>query len=148
MIVNNPDNAGLTPGPGILLVILSNNFSTLTTVSFATERLVGAGSELDGTGFGVWAATEVTTLYAMSEAVSVAERSARACFARDGVGSGVGVLESCCCTRLGFDCDPWDLCFPDFLNIEENLEDTYLRMMVQNRFELGMNTRLRLSLYQ
>jgi hypothetical protein len=138
MMVNNPDNAGLTPGPGISLAILSNNFSALTAVSFATERLVlvGAVSERDETGFVVWAATEVARLYAMSEAVSVAERSARGCVARDGVGFGVGVLEGCCCTRLGFDCDPWGLFFPNFLNIEENLGDMNLRMMVQNRFEL------------
>jgi hypothetical protein len=77
MTVNNPDNAGLTPGPGISLAILSNNFSAFTAVSFATERLVGAASERDEIGFEVAAATEVATLYAMSEAASVAERSAR-----------------------------------------------------------------------
>jgi hypothetical protein len=145
MIVSNPDNAGLTPGPGISLAILSNNFSALTAVSFATEPLVGAVSELDGTGFEVGATTEVARLYAMREVVSVAERSAKGCFARDGVGFGVGVLEGCCCTRLGFDedgCDPGDLRFPNFL---ENFEDMNLRMMIQNRFELGKNTRLPLE---
>jgi hypothetical protein len=81
MIVNNPDNAGLTPGPGISLAIFSNNFSALTAVSFATERLVatvGAASERDGTGFEVGAATEVTRLFAMT---SVAEGSTSGCFA-------------------------------------------------------------------
>jgi hypothetical protein len=140
MIVNNPDNAGLTPGPGISLAILSNNFSALTAVSFAREPLVGTVSELDGMGFEVGAATEVARLYAMREAVSVAERSAKGCFARDGVGFGVGILEGCCCTRLGF--DPEDLRFPNFL---ENFEDMNLRMMIQNRFELGKNTRLPLE---
>jgi hypothetical protein len=64
MIVNNPDNAGLTPGPGISLAILSNNFSALTVVSFATGRpvLVGAVSELDGRGLELGAATEVARL--------------------------------------------------------------------------------------
>jgi hypothetical protein len=84
MMVNNPDNAGLTPGPGISLAIFSNNFSALTAVSFATERLVatvGAASERDETGFKVGAATEVARLYAMSEAASVAEGSASGCFA-------------------------------------------------------------------
>jgi hypothetical protein len=121
MIVNNPDNAGLTPGPGISLAIFSNNFSALTAVSFATERLAtaGAASELDGTGFEVGAATEVARLYAVNEAASVAEGSASGCFVRDG--AEFGVLEGCCC------------CFPNFLNIEEN----FLGMMIQNRFELG-----------
>jgi hypothetical protein len=47
MIVNNPDNAGLTPGPGISLARFSNNFSALTAVSFATEWFLGAASERD-----------------------------------------------------------------------------------------------------
>jgi hypothetical protein len=149
MIVNNPDNAGLTPGPGISLAILSNNFSALTAVSFATELpvLVGAVSELDGRGLEVGAATEVARLYATSEAVSVAGRRARGCVARDGVGFGVKVPEDCCCTRLGFDCDPCDLSFPNFLNIEENFGDMNLRMMIRSRFgwELDMNTRFRLG---
>jgi len=145
MIVNNPANAGLTPGPGISLAILSNNFSALTAVSFATARpvLVGAVSELDGRGLEVGAATEVARLYPTSKAVSVAERLARGCVARDGVGFGVKVPEGCCCTRLGFDCSPWGLCFPNFLNIEENFGDMNLLIMVQNRFELDMNTRFR-----
>jgi hypothetical protein len=76
MIVNNPDNAGLTPGPGISLEIFSNNFSALTAVSFATEPLVGAVSERDGTVFElVGAATEVEMLDAMSDAASIAKRS-------------------------------------------------------------------------
>ena len=134
MIVNNPDNAGLTPGPGISLAILSNNFSALTAVSFVTGRLILAGAvfELDGMGLEVGAATEVARSYAMSEAVSVAERLARGCVTRDGVGLRVKVPEGCCCTRLGFDCDPWDLCFPNFLNIEKNFGDMNLRMMIQN----------------
>ena len=143
MIVNNPDNAGLTPGPGISLAILSNNFSALTAVSFVAERLVGAVSKRGGTEFVVWAFIEVEMSYSLSEAVSVAERLARGCVARDGVGFGVKVPEGCCCTRLGFDCDPWGLCFPSFLNIEENFGDMNLRMMIQNRFELDINTRFR-----
>ena len=137
MIVNNPDNAGLTPGPGISLAIFSNNFSALTAVSFATKRLVGAASERDETGFEVGAATEVARLYAVSDAVSVAERSARGCLPRDGVGFGVGpVLKGSCWTRLGSDkggCNPGDLCFPSFLNIEENFGDIDFDMMIQNR---------------
>ena len=62
MIVSNPDNAGLMPGPGISLAILSNSFSALTAASFATERLVGALSERDGISFEVGAATEVARL--------------------------------------------------------------------------------------
>jgi hypothetical protein len=124
MIVNNPANAGLTPGPGISLEILSNSFSALTAVSFATEPLVvGAVSERDGIAFElVGAATEVAMLDAMS-AASIAERSVRGCLARDGARFGVGVLESCCWTRLGLDeegCDSGDLCFPSFLNIADN----------------------------
>jgi hypothetical protein len=64
MIVNNPDNAGLTPGPGISLASFSNSFSALTAVSFATERLVEVASEI---GFEVGA----------SKVASVMERSAR-----------------------------------------------------------------------
>jgi hypothetical protein len=135
MIVNNPINAGLTPGPGISLAIFSNNFSALTAVSFATGRLVEAVSEQDGTGFEAGAATEVARLDGLSEA-SVAERSARGCFTRDDI---VGVLEGCSWTRVGFDeegCNPGDLRFASFLNIEENFGDMNLRMMTQNRFEL------------
>jgi hypothetical protein len=62
MIVNNPDNAGLTPGPGISLASFSNNFSAFTAASFATEWLVGTASERDEIGFEVGAATEVATL--------------------------------------------------------------------------------------
>ena len=129
MIVNNPDNAGLTPGLGISLVILSNNFSALTAVSFVAERLVGAVSKRGGTEFVVWAFIEVEMSYSLSEAVSVAAASARG-------GFGVGVLQGCCWTRPRFDCDPGDLCFPRFLSFEENFEDMNLRMMIQNRFEL------------
>ena len=133
MIVKNPDNAGLMPGPGISLAILSNSFSALTAVSFATERLVGAVSERDGMAFEVGVDTEVAGLYTISDAAPVAERSARGCLARDGVGSGVEVLEgSCCWTRLRFDeegCDPEELCFPNFLATEENFGDKNFRMM-------------------
>jgi hypothetical protein len=113
MIVNNPANAGLTPGPGISLEILSNSFSVLTAVSFATEPLVaGAVSERDGIALElVGAATEIAMLDAMSDAASIAERSVS------------GVFESCCWTRLGLDeegCDSGDLCFPSFLNIADN----------------------------
>jgi hypothetical protein len=96
MIVSNPDNAGLTPGPGISLEILSNNFSALTAVSFATERLVGAVSKRDGMSLEVGATPEVTRLCAMRDAASVAERSTRGPLASDGVGFGVGDLEGCC----------------------------------------------------
>jgi hypothetical protein len=95
MIVNSPDNAGLTPGPGISLAILSNSFSALTAVSFATERLVGAVSEQDGVAFEVGAVTEVARL-AVGDVASDAGPSVRGCLARDGVGFGVGVLEGCC----------------------------------------------------
>jgi hypothetical protein len=79
MIVNNPTNAGLTPGPGISLEILSNSFSALTAVSFVTEPLVGAVSERDGIAFElVGAATEVDMLDTMSDAASIAERSVSA----------------------------------------------------------------------
>jgi hypothetical protein len=78
MIVNNPDNAALTPGPGISLEILSNSLSALTVVSLATERLVGVVSELDGlVALAVGTATEVAMLCVMSDAVSVAEWPAR-----------------------------------------------------------------------
>ena len=85
MTVNNPPNAALTPGPGISLETLSNSFSTLAVVSFATERLVGAVSKWDGVALAweVGAATEVAMLYVMSDALSVAEWSARG--VRDGV---------------------------------------------------------------
>jgi len=129
MIVNNPNNAGLTPGPGISLEILSNSFSALTAVSFAMERLVGAVSERGGITFQVGAATVVARLYVMSGAASITER----CLARDGVGFGVGVLEGCCCTRLGLDkegCDSGDLWFLSFLSIEDN--DNF-GMMIQNK---------------
>jgi hypothetical protein len=132
MIVNNPDNAGLTPGPGMSLEILSNSFSALTAVSFALEPLVGAVSERDGITFEVGAATEVARSYAMSDTASVAERSVRGCLARDGVGFGVVVLEGCCWTRLGLDkegCDPGDLRFLSFLSIEE----INFGMMIQNK---------------
>jgi hypothetical protein len=84
MIVNNPDNAALTPSPGISLEILSNSFSALTAVSLVTERLVGAVSELDGpVALAVGTATEVAMLCVMSDAVSVAEWPAR--HERDGL---------------------------------------------------------------
>jgi len=95
MIVNNPANAGLTPGPGISLEILSNSFSALTAVSFATERLIDVVSKRDGVAFKVGATTDVAMLFAMSEAASVAERSVRGCLARDGVEFGVWVLDCC-----------------------------------------------------
>ena len=142
MIVNNPDNAGLTPGPGISLAILSSNFSALMAVSFAVGRLVGAASESDGTGFEIGAATEVATLYATSEAASVAVRSAKGWFAREGVGSGIGVgfLKGCCWTRLGVDEEdrnPGDLSFPNLFKIEENFGGKNLgMMMIQNK---GLN---------
>jgi hypothetical protein len=127
MIVNNPANAGLTPGPGISLAILSNSFSALTAVSFPTEPLVGAVSERDG------AATEVVMLDVMSDAASIAEPSVRGCVARDGVGFGVEV--GCCWTRLGLDeegCDSGVLCFPSFLSIADNFGGIDFGMMVQN----------------
>jgi hypothetical protein len=117
---------------------LSNSFSALTAVSFATEPLIGAVPERDGIAFElVGAATEVAMLDAMSDAASIAERSVRGCLARDGVGFGVGVLESCCWTRLGLDeegCDSGDLCFPSFLNIADNFGGMNdLGMMNQNK---------------
>ena len=80
MMVNNPPNAALTPGPGISLETLSNSFSALTVVSFAMERLVGAASKRDvvvALAREVGAATEVAMLYVMSDTLSAAERSAR-----------------------------------------------------------------------
>ena len=86
-MVNNPPNAALTPGPGISLETLSNSFSTLTVVSFATEQLVGAVSKrgvvVVALAREVGAATEVAMLYVMSDTLSAAERSARG--VRDGV---------------------------------------------------------------
>ena len=135
MIVNNPDNAGLTPGPGISLAILSNSFSALTAVSFATEWLVGAVSEQDGVAFEAEAATEVARL-AAGNVASAAGPSVRGRLVRDGVEFGVGVLKCCCWTRLGFDeegCNPGDLCF---LNVEENFGDMNFRMMIQNKLKV------------
>jgi hypothetical protein len=77
MIVNNPDNAALTPGPGISLEILSNSLSALTVVSFAVEWFIGAVSERDRVTFKAGAATEVATLSPMSDVASVAERFVR-----------------------------------------------------------------------
>ena len=138
IIVNSPNNAGFTPGPGISLAILSNSFSALTAVSFATERLVAVVSERDGTAIGVGAATEseAPRLYVVSEAVPVIERSPIS-LARVGVGIGV---EGRCWTRLGIDeegCDPGGLFFPSFLNIEDIFGDTVnLGMMVENNVEV------------
>jgi hypothetical protein len=136
MIVNNPANAGLTPGPGISLEILSNSFSALTAVSFATEPLVGAVSERDGIAFElVGATTEVAMLDAISDVASIAERSVSGCLARDGVGIGVGVPEGCCWTRLWLDkegCDPRDLRFLSFLSIEDNFGGINFGMMILN----------------
>ena len=86
MMVNNPPNAALTPGPGISLETLSNSFSALTVVSFAKERLVGAVSKWDvvvALAWGVGAAIEVAMLYVMSDTLLAAERSATG--VRDGV---------------------------------------------------------------
>ena len=115
---------------------MSNSFSALTAVSFATdsERLGTAVSEGGGKAIGVGAATEVARLYAVSDAVSVVERSATS-LARVGLGIRV---EGRCWTRLGFDeegCDPGGLFFPGFLNIEDIFGDMNLGMMVQNSFE-------------
>jgi hypothetical protein len=133
MIVNNPDNAGLTPGPGISLEILSNSFSALTAVSFALERLVGAVSKRDVITFEVEAATEVVKSNAMSDAASVAGRSVRGCLARDGVGFGVVVLEGCCWTRLGPDKE--EGCHPGGLRLlgSSSIEEVNSDMMVQNK---------------
>jgi hypothetical protein len=133
MIVNNPDNAGLTPGPGISLEILSNSFSALTAVSFAMERLAGAVSERDAMVFVVGAAAGVAGLCSVGGTASVAEPSARGCIARDGVGFEVGVLEDVCWAKLGLDEDGCGLGFPNFLNIEENFGRMNFRMMIQNR---------------
>ena len=133
MIVNNPDNAGLMPGPGISLEILSSSFSALTAVSFATERLVGAVSERDAMVFVVEVATEVAGLRSVGGAPSVAEPSAGGCIARDGVGFGVGVPEDSCWTKLGLDEDGCGLGFPKFLNIEDNFGRMNFRMMIQNK---------------
>ena len=138
IIVNSPNNAGFTPGPGISLAILNNSFSALTAVSFATEWLVAVVSEADGRGIGVGAATdsEAPRLYVVSDAVSVVERFPTS-LRRVGVGIGV---EGHCWTRLGFDkegFDPGGLFFPNFLNIEDIFGDTVnLGMMVQNTFEV------------
>ena len=91
------------------LAIFSNNFTALTTVSFPAGWQVVAAS--------------------------VAGRSARGSFARDGLRFGAGVLKSCSWTRLQFDedgCDPGYLYFPNFLN-EENFGDMNLRMMIQSQ---------------
>jgi hypothetical protein len=135
MIVNNPANAGLTPGPGISLEILSNSFSALTAVSFATEPIAGAVSERDGIGFElVGAATEVAILDAISDAASIVERSVSGCSARDGVGIGVVVPEGRWGTRLDKEgCDPGDLCFLRFLSIKGNFAGINFGMMIQNK---------------
>ena len=68
----------------------------------------------------------------MSDAASVAVRSARGSLARDGVGFGVAGLDGCCWTRLGLD-EEGGLCFPSFLNTEKNFGDMNFCMMFQNR---------------
>ena len=72
MIINNSNNAVWTPCPAILFDVSSNSFSMLTTVSFATERLVGAGAvcERDGIAFEFGAAAEVARLSEMNDAAS------------------------------------------------------------------------------
>jgi hypothetical protein len=125
MMVNNPANAGLMPGPGISLAILSNSFSALLAVCFAMEWLVEAVSERDGMTFKVGIATEVAT----SDTASVAGR------ASDRVGFGVVVFDGECCSRLGFNIkgrDPGDLCLSS-LNIEDNLGGMNFGMMIQNQ---------------
>jgi hypothetical protein len=145
MIVNNPDNAGLTPGPGISLKILSNSFSALTAVSFATERLVGAVSERDAIALVVGAAAGIAGLCSVGGAASVAEPSAGGCIARDGVEFRAGVLEDFCRTKLGLDEDGCGLDFPKFLNIEDNFGRMNFRMMIRNKEQEHEASRFRIN---
>ena len=101
---------------------MSNSFSALTAVSFATERLVAVVSKRDGRGIGVGAATdsEAPRLYVVSDAVPVIERSPTSLAKVD----------------VGIGCDPGGVFCPSFLNIEDIFRDTAnLGMMVQNGFE-------------